>query len=98
MTSSTLPVSTADESDDALAADAQTTIAKALHLFESGEKELAERLFERLRQRVQQAGPTAMLIGGTEATQEPDALREVVTAIADIARAKPGLDDPAESE
>jgi hypothetical protein len=98
MTSSTQPVSPADESDDALEADAQATIAKALRLFESGEKELAERLFERLRQRVKQAGPTAMLIGGIDGAQEPGALRDVVSAIADIARAKPAQDAPAESE
>ena len=97
MTSSTQPVPTADDLDDGLEADAQATIAKALKLFESGEKELAERLFDRLRQRVRQAGPTAVLIAGAENTQRHDDLRDVVDAIADIARSKPA-DDAAEME
>lgn len=97
MTSSTQSVSTADDLDDALETDVQATIAKALKLFESGEKELAERLFDRLRQRVRQAGPTAVLIAGAENTQRHDDLRDVVDAVADIARAKPE-DDDAETE
>ena len=95
MTSPTPHDSGAD--DDALELDAQATIAKALQLYEAGEKELAERLFDRLRQRVLKAGPTALLIGGGDSGQTDPDLREVVGALADITRAKPGEDSDGEA-
>jgi hypothetical protein len=102
MTSSTQSLSTetslSNDLDDALEADVQATLVKALRLFENGEKELAGRLFERLRQRVQQAGPTAVLVASAVSAQQHDDLRDVVNAIADIARSTPAPDEEAEPE
>lgn len=81
---------TADENPlTALEADARDSIAKALQLFENGEKELAEFMFERLRERVRQAGPIAMLVSGNEGAEERADLQSLVSAIADVTRLKP---------
>ena len=76
-----------------LEADARDSIAKALQLFKNGEREVAEHMFERLRQRVREAGPVAMLVSGDEGTEERADLQSVVNAIADVARSKPDPDD-----
>lgn len=72
----------------ALEADARDSIAKALQLFENGEREVAEFMFERLRERVRQAGPVAMLVSGNEGTEERADLQSLVSAIADVTRLK----------
>ncbi|MBP2159317.1 MULTISPECIES: hypothetical protein [Asticcacaulis] len=77
----------------ALEADARDSIAKALELFENGEREVAEHMFERLRERVRQAGPVAMLVSGNEGTEECADLQSLVSAIADVTRSKPDPDD-----
>jgi hypothetical protein len=77
----------------AVEADAQDSIAKALRLFENGERTVAEHMFERLRQRVLQAGPVAMLISGSESADERAELQTLVNAVADIANAKPERDE-----
>ena len=88
---------TADENPlAALEADARDSIAKALQLFESGEKEVAELMFERLKQRVRQAGPVAMLVSGNDGTEAREDLQSVVSAIRDVARSKAEGDDTAE--
>ena len=81
---------TVDESPPtALEADARDSIAKALYLFEKGEKDVAEHMFERLRQRVLQAAPTAMLVSGSDSGEDRAELQSLVRAISNVARGKP---------
>jgi hypothetical protein len=90
----TSPLDTADEHPlAALEADARDSIAKALQLFENGEREVAEHMFERLRQRVREAGPVAMLVSGDDGAEERADLQSLVNAIADVAGPKPAPDD-----
>lgn len=89
---------TADENPlTALEADARDSIAKALYLFENGEKDVAEHMFERLRQRVLQAAPTAMLVSGSDNGEDRAELQSLVRAISDVALLKPE-DGPDSSE